>query len=78
LFFASLCALVRQPTDEIVYFFTASNHRDVCATHVYSALERDSQLTREYIQPAEGTGTYLNGFTTWSAPSVGRPGTSSE
>jgi hypothetical protein len=24
LFFASLCALVRQPTDEIVYYLTAS------------------------------------------------------
>jgi hypothetical protein len=26
----------------------------------------------------ESTGTYLNGFTTWSAPNAGRPGTSSE
>jgi hypothetical protein len=28
LFLASLCALVRQPTDEIVYFFIASNGWD--------------------------------------------------
>ena len=42
------------------------------------ARSRDEGLiVPEELDP-ENTGAYLNGFTTRSAPSVGRPGTSSE
>jgi len=39
--------------------------------------QAEGKIVPEEMDP-ENTGAYLNGFTTWSAPSVGRPGTSSE
>jgi hypothetical protein len=39
--------------------------------------QAEGMIEPEELDP-ENTGAYLNGFTTWSAPSVGRPGTSSE